>query len=52
MVITPVLTIAQIDHLCVVGVPTIPDSRIAATTADPNDPPDMARRLKNSSKGN
>jgi len=39
MVITPVLTIAQIDHLCVVGVPTIPDSRIAATTADPNDPP-------------
>ena len=39
MVTTPVMTIAQIDHLCVVGIPIVPDSKIAATTAEPNDPP-------------
>ena len=38
-VIAPAMIIAPMDHLWVVTVPIVPDSRIAATTAEPKEPP-------------
>ena len=38
-VIAPEMMIAHKDHLWVVTVPIVPDSRMAATTAEPNEPP-------------
>lgn len=38
-VMAPLMIIAHKDHLCVVTVPIFPDSRMAATTAEPREPP-------------